>query len=66
MSVQKNITVQVDNLREKIKKDASRYSPTQNCAIQIQVANGWAVTGHYCGHTLQNVTLQKTSSQEAN
>ena len=33
--------------------------------INVQVADGWAITGHYHNNTLQAVTLRKTSPTES-
>jgi hypothetical protein len=64
MSVQKNIMLQVNNSMEKMKKDFDPLSSTKDCDINIQVANGWAITGHYQNNTLQTLTLQKTAQSE--
>jgi hypothetical protein len=65
MSVQKNITLQVNNSMEMIAKDFDPLSPTKDCDISIQVANGWAITGHYQNYALQAITLKKSTATEA-
>lgn len=65
MSVQKNITLQINHSMDKIIKDTHPPSPPGDCDINIQVASGWAVTGHYQNNILQAITLQKSISPEA-
>jgi len=60
MSVQDRLTVQVNHLL----KDPQTHpaaTPAENCEINVRVANGWAITGHYRNNNLQAITLQKTS-----
>jgi hypothetical protein len=64
MSAQKYIILQVNTSKEIIQSDFDAVSPTMDCDINIQVADGWAITGHYHAQTLQAVTLQKTTCQE--
>ncbi|MFN2150150.1 MAG: hypothetical protein ACK2T5_01045 [Anaerolineales bacterium] len=42
------------------------FSPTDDCQINIRVASGWTITGYYQDHTLQAITLEKSSVTEAN
>jgi len=58
--------LQVNNSMEKMEKDFDPLSPTKDCDINIQVTNGWAITGHYQNYTLQAITLQKLTATEAN
>ena len=60
MLVQNQITLQIDHL---IKRPQIRFPPTplENCHINIQVAHGWTVTGHYQNNTLQTISLLKIS-----
>jgi hypothetical protein len=60
MSVQKNISLQVANPREKTQSDFAAPNSAGDCDIDIQVTNGWIVTGHYKNNMLQSITLQKT------
>jgi hypothetical protein len=63
MSVKNQLTVQVDHLLE---DQQMKFSPSSagKCEINVQVAEGWAITGHYQDNTLRTVTLQKTSETE--
>ena len=64
MTTQKDITLQVNPSIVKTQLDFETNTPPQDCDINIRVADGWAVTGHYRNQVLQTVRLQKTSSEE--
>jgi hypothetical protein len=64
MSVHKYINLQVCDSKKTTQPNFDPLSPAENCDINILVADGWAITGHYRDQTLQSVTLQKTSWQE--
>ena len=63
MSIQKNITFQVHPSTMKMHSNFAAATLTEDCDINIQVANGWTITGHYCNQVLQTVTLEKTDSE---
>jgi hypothetical protein len=62
MPAQKNITLQVNHSVEQIESNHLVFTPSKECDINIQVTDGWAITGHYRNQILQTITLQKTSS----
>ena len=64
MPAQKNIILQVNPSVEQTKSNHPVFTHTKDCDINIQVANGWAITGHYHNQALQTITLQKTSSED--
>ena len=63
MSIQKNIILQIDHSNEKMPPDFVATTPTEGYDINIQVANGWAITGHYHNQILQTITLKKISTE---
>ncbi len=65
MSVQKNITLQVNSPMEHKQHEIETVNTTEDCNINIRVTNGWEITGHYRNQTLQTITLQKPVSPEA-
>lgn len=65
MPVPKNITVLVNNSIGKIKDDLDPLSSTQDYDINIRVADGWAITGHYQNNSLQTITIEKSTVMEA-
>lgn len=66
MSVEKNIKLQVNHPIEYKQNEIEAATPTNICDINIQVANGWEITGHYRNQTLQTITLQKSMVAEEN
>jgi hypothetical protein len=65
MSVQKNITLHVNHPKENTWSDCAAITSPKDCNIHIQVASGWAITGHYRNQTLQTITLEKSLSKES-
>jgi hypothetical protein len=66
MSVQSNIKVQLNRTKAEPPPTVRRVDPASECEVNIQVAAGWIVIGHYRDQTLQAVTLKKTTELEAN
>jgi len=66
MSDQKYFQLNVTNPVPDSQAQFGTSSPADDCQINIRVANGWAITGHYQNHTLQAITLEKSSATEAN
>ena len=64
MSIQKNIKLQVQHSKEGAPLRFAASLPAKDCEINIQVADGWAITGHYRNQTLQTITLQKFITTE--
>ncbi len=62
MSTQNQRTVQLDHLLEAPQRPHT--TSTGNCEVNVKVANGWAITGHYRNNALQAITLQKISQPE--
>ena len=59
MSDKKHFTLQVDHLLDE-QQTPPQTTSSGKCEINVQVANGWAITGHYQNNTLQTITLRKT------
>jgi hypothetical protein len=64
MLIQKNITLQINHSSEKVPSNITMVDLNTDCDINIQVANGWAINGHYRNQILQTITLLKVSSKE--
>ena len=64
MSVRKNIKLQVNNPLERNALMAQAAPSANLCAINIHVANGWEIIGHYRDQILQTITLQKSTAIE--
>jgi len=64
MSGEKNIKLQVNHPIEYRKYEIETTFPADTCDINIHVANGWEITGHYQNQTLQTITLQKSLAAE--
>ena len=60
MSGQKHFHLNVNYPNPVLQPVPESISPTEDCRINIQVADGWAITGHYKNNVLQTITLQKT------
>jgi hypothetical protein len=65
MSVQKNIKLQIHR-GQNFRPSCSSVSIPAHSEINIQVADGWVITGHYCDQTLQAVTLRKKTDIRTN
>ena len=64
MYIQKNIILQVHQSIRKMNSNFVTTTSIEDCDINVQVANGWTITGHYSNQVLQTITLEKTPSRE--
>lgn len=60
MSGQKNFHLNVNYPSPVLQPGFEVPSPADDYQINIQVANGWAISGHYKNNVLQTITLSKT------
>jgi hypothetical protein len=63
MSDQKHIHLNVNYPILPPQPGSETASPAEDYQINIQVANGWAITGYYHDHTLQAITLKKSTME---
>ena len=61
---QKKISLRINTPLEGELQATNAPSPMDDYQIQLQVTDGWAITGSYRDQTLTTVTLQKRSSPE--
>lgn len=66
MAAQTHIKVQVNRSKDETPLNFDTGITTRECEINIQVAAGWAIIGHYRDQTLQAVTLKKSTELETN
>ena len=64
MSAKKNIKLKVSNPLERESFMVQATPAADMCDINIQVANGWEIIGHYRDQILQTITLQKSKTNE--
>lgn len=64
MTVQTHIELQVNRVVDEAPTQLGVVDPAREYEINIQVAEGWAVTGHYRDRILQAVTLKKFTDLE--